>query len=111
MSVCADFIKRRYMKKVVTCVYCGEEYPQGTPTSGEHVKALTDHIKICKKHPMREAERQIELLRSALVGVVGADGKPELEQMEMALRLLDAPAKDKAATINAVHALLDTLPT
>lgn len=48
-------------------------------------------------------------LRTALVGVVGADGD-ELGGMEIALRLADMPAKDKAVTIDAIHALLETLP-
>ena len=32
----------------------------------------------------------------------------ELEQMEAMIRLADAPAKDKAVTIDAIHALLET---
>lgn len=48
-------------------------------------------------------------LRSALVGIVGADGS-ELGGMELALRLAPMPAKDKAVTIDAIHALLETLP-
>lgn len=38
------------LKPILTCVYCGQEYPQGTPPHGD--KILTDHIKICKKHPI-----------------------------------------------------------
>ena len=45
--------------RVLTCVYCGHEYPQATPAWGD--KVLTDHIKVCPKHPMRELERKIEL--------------------------------------------------
>lgn len=44
-------------KKVVTCVYCGMVYPEGTPTHGAAI--LTEHIKTCEKHPMRELERQL----------------------------------------------------
>ena len=43
--------------RIVTCVYCGHEYPDGTPTSQD--EKLTEHIKVCKKHPMRELERQL----------------------------------------------------
>lgn len=35
---------------VLTCVYCGHEYPSGTPSWGSHL--LTEHIKTCEKHPM-----------------------------------------------------------
>lgn len=51
---------------------------------------------------------QRDLLRSALVKVVGVDGRSELGQMEAAMRLIPAPAEDKAATIDAIHALLAT---
>ena len=37
--------------RILTCVYCGQEYPQGTPAWGNQV--LTDHYKVCVKHPMR----------------------------------------------------------
>jgi hypothetical protein len=94
--------------RVLTCVYCGHEYPQETPAWGNEV--LTEHIRVCPKHPMRKAEADIALLRGALAGLVGASDKSELEQMELALRLLPAPAADKAASIDAIHALLATLP-
>ena len=45
-------------------------------------------------------------LRSALVGLVGVDGRAELEQMEVFIRAAVAPAADKAATIDAIHALI-----
>jgi len=38
----------------VTCAFCGATYPRGTPRHGDG--ALADHIKVCLKHPMREAE-------------------------------------------------------
>ena len=94
--------------RVLTCVYCGHEYPQATPAWGH--KVLTDHIRECPKHPMRKAESDIAMLRNALAGLVGASDKVELEQMEVAMRLMPAPAADKAAGIDAIHALLATLP-
>ena len=50
--------------RILTCVYCGHEYPQDTPTHGAGV--LTEHIKICERHPMRKAEKDIAMLRAAL---------------------------------------------
>jgi hypothetical protein len=88
--------------RVLTCVYCGHEYPQGTPAAGSQV--LTDHIKACTKHPMTK-------LRAALAALVGVDGKAELEEMEATIRLTPAPARDKAAIIDAINALQDSLPT
>lgn len=41
----------RLTKKLLTCVYCGHEYPEGTPSSQSQI--LTDHIAQCEKHPMK----------------------------------------------------------
>lgn len=93
--------------QIITCVFCGQEYPIGTPTHGS--KILTEHIKVCERHPLRKAESDVALLRSALVGLIGADSEQELRQMEATMRLLPAPDADKAVSINAIHALLDTM--
>ena len=76
------------MSNILTCVYCGMAYPEGTPPHG--AKVLTDHIKVCEKHPMREAERKISMLRDALIGLVGASSKEELD----AIRVLIATAPE-----------------
>lgn len=47
-------------RRVLTCVYCGHEYPQNTPAAGSAV--LTEHIAVCEKHPMRGF---VELLTEA----------------------------------------------
>lgn len=94
---------------ILTCVYCGHEYPAETPASGSEVQILTDHIKICEKHPMREAEAKIVKLRTALIGLIGVSKKEELEAMEVAIRLAPAPMAHKAAAIDAIHILLETM--
>lgn len=48
--------------RVLTCVYCGHEYPQNTPAWGDAV--LTEHIAQCDKHPMRAIEKECERLRA-----------------------------------------------
>ena len=98
------------MSTIITCVYCGKEYPTGTPSSGSEVSALTDHIRTCEKHPMRSVEAKLAKVRSALAAMIGADGKAELEQMECAIRLLPAPQADKVVSLDAIHALIETLP-
>ena len=65
-----------YQPRIITCVYCGQAYPQDTPTWGDAI--LTEHIKVCKKHPMRKAEADIRKLRKALYGVLGASTKGDL---------------------------------
>lgn len=49
--------KERTEQRVVTCVYCGHQYPDGTPT--HQAELLTAHIKVCEKHPLREAEQRL----------------------------------------------------
>lgn len=96
-------------ERILTCVYCGHEYPQDTPAHGSQV--LTEHIKVCEAHPLRKAEADIAVLRSALVGLIGVDTEQELRQMEGLIRSHPVPDADKAASINAIHALLATMPT
>jgi len=93
------------MPKTLTCVYCGMAYPEGTPPHGAQI--LTDHIKVCEKHPMRKAEATISKLRAALVGLIGVSTKDELESMEFVLRSSPAPEADKTAAINAIHVLIE----
>ena len=93
------------MGNILTCVYCGMAYPEGTPPHG--AKILTDHIKICEKHPMRQAEITISKLKKALSDLIGASTRKELEGMEIVLRSTPAPEADKIAAINAIHALLE----
>jgi len=47
--------------RILTCVYCGLEYPQNTPAWGSNI--LTEHIKVCEKHPLRKAEAEIQKLK------------------------------------------------
>lgn len=62
-----------------------------------------------------EVEREIaalreqrDKLRAALAALVGASEREELEQLEAMMRLMHAPAADKAASIDAIHALIAT---
>jgi len=59
-----DWRERSEVKGVVTCVYCGHEYPDGTPTA-KH-KLLTDRIAKCEKHPMRAVIQQRDELLDAI---------------------------------------------
>lgn len=57
-----------------------------------------------------KADADIAMLRAALGGLIGADTVAELKQIEAAMRVLPAPEADKAVSINAIHALLATMP-
>ena len=92
--------------RILTCVYCGHEYPQDTPAHGTPV--LTDHIAGCKQHPMRAVIEQRDKLRAALAGLVGASSKEELDAMEIGVRSLPGCDEDRAAALNAIHALRES---
>ncbi len=94
--------------RTITCVYCGHAYQAGTPAHGH--EALTEHIKVCEKHPMRAAEATITTLRAALVGLVGGSTRQELDQLEIGMRMMPVADQDKAAALNAIHALQATVP-
>ena len=38
-------------ERVLTCAFCGEAYPPGTPDANH--ERLTGHVFLCKKHPIR----------------------------------------------------------
>lgn len=92
-------------ERILTCVYCGHEYPQDTPAWGNDV--LTAHIKICEKHPMRQLEVKITKLRKALFDLIGVKTVEELKGMEKVLRVMPGIERDRIAAINAVHVLLE----
>lgn len=54
-KACAQHNELLAQTRILTCAFCGETYPPGTPPT-QH-EALTAHVKACVKHPMREAER------------------------------------------------------
>ena len=96
--------------RILTCVYCGMEYPQDTPPFDD--KILTDHIRICPKHPLRSAEENIKKLRIALIDLVGSDNKEELQKIKTTTKTFmsmgNVPQKDGMTMINAINAILET---
>jgi hypothetical protein len=56
--------------QTLTCVYCGQEYPPNTPTHGAQV--LTEHIRICEKHPMRKLENALRDIRDSATQIFNA---------------------------------------
>lgn len=60
-----DWVRRiTTAARVLTCAFCGEAYPPGTPTDNH--EALTAHVRVCAKHPMREVERERDEMRKLL---------------------------------------------
>ena len=59
---------------------------------------------------MSDATKDVVMLRSALIGLIGAETEAELRQMEAYVRTMPIADADRAASINAIHALLATMP-
>ncbi len=57
----------------LTCIYCGHAYPPGTPSHGAQV--LTDHIRVCEKHPMRALAEENDRLKLEIKRFK-SDGQP-----------------------------------
>lgn len=91
---------------VLTCIYCGHEYPQDTPAAGHQV--LTEHIHTCIKHPVHQAKQSVALLRAALAGLLGASTIDGLADLEAGMELLPIPKTEKAIMISAIQALRAT---
>lgn len=52
-----DWVRRLTVEqRTLTCAFCGQAYPPGSPTHGAEV--LAAHVRICEKHPMREVEAE-----------------------------------------------------
>lgn len=53
--------------KIVTCAFCGEQYPRGTPAHTADV--LAEHIVKCERHPMKAMADRNALLEAAALAV------------------------------------------
>lgn len=94
---------------VRACAYCGMAYPEGTPSHGTQV--LTDHIKVCDKHPMRALERDYKIVRAALVDVVGESDPKILAEIKENVLMTPDNSEDRRVSLAALDALIATSPT
>jgi hypothetical protein len=53
----------------VTCAFCGQEYPRGTPRHGDGL--LAEHIKVCPQHPMRQVEADLAAAQARVAELEG----------------------------------------
>lgn len=76
----------------------------GQPASPVDVAAAVDAL-----NWVNQLREEKATLRRALVGLVGVNTAKELDEMENVMRSLPAPDEDKAAMLNAIRALKETL--
>jgi hypothetical protein len=93
--------------RVLTCVYCGHQYPPGTPKSG--VKVLTDHIRQCPQHPLARVIKERDLLRGALVDLVGGSTPDELAFIQDTIEtMIRNREQERSSILQAIRALKAT---
>ena len=78
-------------ERVLTCVYCGHAYPPGSPTHG--AATLTEHIKVCEKHPLREA-------LDALGRIARGEGPYSKDRLTHAENTIEAMKNEAVAVLN-----------
>lgn len=105
-------VTKEMVDRFLTWPVPADVYPDGTP--GQPGRTGTNLLNSIQAKLMLEhvlvSEDGAAMLRSALIGLIGAESEQELRQMEVAMRVLPAPEADKAVSINAIHALLATMP-
>lgn len=57
-------------ERILTCVFCGHEYPPDTPTSNH--ASLRAHVAVCEQHPAAKYRRERDALQRAWDAVMGA---------------------------------------
>lgn len=60
-EACAKYNGLLEDQRILRCAFCDAEYPPGTPATQHQL--LTDHVRVCEKHPLRA---QIEAALVAL---------------------------------------------
>lgn len=101
--------------QIFTCAFCGSDFPDVPISDGE--KTMAQHIVECDKHPMRKLLAAYQLVRSALVGLVGVGTREELERAELDVRkriysstFHEEEHDGQVLMYNAIRALMETLP-
>lgn len=88
---------------VVTCVFCGLAYGPGTPTHGAEV--LVEHIRVCKKHPMRHVESVARKLLDGAMTMMAAETIDDAREMRKGLAVLCV-----SGNRDAIEQALQTIP-
>lgn len=95
------------MSNVLTCVYCGHQYPDGTPAA-KH-EALTEHIQTCEAHPLAAMTRRHARLREALFRIAGVPQAASRDEQHAYLDAVKVELEKFSADPNACDALFATI--
>lgn len=80
--------------------------------AGEEVADMIDSLEretTILREQVERLTKENGRLRNALIGLVGSDSREELQSMELAMRIFPASDADVVASVNAIHALLETM--
>lgn len=59
----AERVEVQNQSRVLTCAFCGDQYPPGTPDSNH--EALRNHVDVCEKHPAAALRKRIGVLEES----------------------------------------------
>ncbi len=93
-------VKEVATARILTCVYCGHQYQDGTPAA-KHA-ALTEHIQTCEQHPLTALRQKVKVFCDHMAEALGAEPLAEEEHdldvlAETLITRLKAQAQDIAA--------------
>ena len=80
--------------------------------AGEEVADMIDSLEretTILREQVERLTKENGRLRNALIGFVGSDSREELQSMELVMRIFPASDADVVASVNAIHALLETM--
>jgi hypothetical protein len=60
----SEFNTEQNKTQLLTCAFCNESYPPGTPKSNHD--SLVEHIRECPKHPLKATVQALKELHSAV---------------------------------------------
>lgn len=69
--------------QVVTCAFCGKQYPTGTPVTKHAL--LTEHIFQCEKHPIQELGKSL----AGLMSLSWPVKREEIDELKKGLNILN----------------------
>lgn len=91
------------MNNVVTCVYCGHQYPEGTPT--HQAELLTEHIKSCEYHPLRKSEERVKKTSRSF----RRSSWRAFFQMRLVVRRLGLEEKERDVLLDEIDVLIELI--
>jgi hypothetical protein len=84
---------------VVTCAFCGKQYPTGTPVTKHAL--LTEHIFQCEKHPIQEIGKVL----AEFMSLSWPPNSKEIAELRSGLIMMGVQMPDHEDVIKGINGL------